>query len=343
MHLNGLLLLHVLFRHGDRTPDLVEMYPNDPFHNISYFPEGLGQLTKMGKDKEFGIGKALRKRYDQFLGSYKSDEVSAISTDYIRTKMSCLLVLAGLYPPKDNEVWNEGLLWQPIPYSYTPITHDHLLGDPYYDCPRQRQLYDGFLSSSQGNAILEKRKNLYEYLSMHTGLNVTTTRDVYNLFFVLKTEQDMGLKLPEWTKSVWPDNITEAATDEYYANLATPKLQRLAGGKLVEKILKDTNSKISNKLDATKIYLYSAHENNVAYQLIYLKVFHHHVPPCGSYIVFEVHVINGVYGVKILYEDYSKPEPSYLKIPGCDVFCPLDKFSKLMQGYVPFPEDNCDD
>jgi len=36
-----------VFRHGDRTPDNngYEMYPNDPYLNYSFYPEGLGQLT----------------------------------------------------------------------------------------------------------------------------------------------------------------------------------------------------------------------------------------------------------------------------------------------------------
>ena len=36
-----------VFRHGDRTPDNngYEMYPNDPYLNCSFYPEGLGQLT----------------------------------------------------------------------------------------------------------------------------------------------------------------------------------------------------------------------------------------------------------------------------------------------------------
>lgn len=36
-----------MFRHGDRTP--TECYPRDPYNNLSYWPEGWGQLTNVRK------------------------------------------------------------------------------------------------------------------------------------------------------------------------------------------------------------------------------------------------------------------------------------------------------
>lgn len=78
-----------------------------------------------GKRREYEIGESLRKRYDDFLGStYLPTEVSTHSTDTQRTKMSALLVLAGLYPPKDKQVWNEDLDWQPIPVINPPNSLD---------------------------------------------------------------------------------------------------------------------------------------------------------------------------------------------------------------------------
>lgn len=37
-----------VFRHGDRTPDVYPViYPNDPYINETYYPYGVGQLTKV--------------------------------------------------------------------------------------------------------------------------------------------------------------------------------------------------------------------------------------------------------------------------------------------------------
>lgn len=42
-----LLFAHVLFRHGDRTPTSISTYANDPNKYASYWPIGVGQLTKV--------------------------------------------------------------------------------------------------------------------------------------------------------------------------------------------------------------------------------------------------------------------------------------------------------
>lgn len=77
--------------------------------------------------REFKIGKALRKRYDKFLGKvYEPDLLDAQSTDFNRTKMSLQLVLAGLYPPIGDQIFETGLYWQPIPYNFVPRNQDNV-------------------------------------------------------------------------------------------------------------------------------------------------------------------------------------------------------------------------
>lgn len=48
------------------------------------------------------------------------------STDWDRTKMSALLVLAGLFPPSLSERWDDELHWQPIPYNFKSSEDDHV-------------------------------------------------------------------------------------------------------------------------------------------------------------------------------------------------------------------------
>ena len=65
--LKGLKLVHLLYRHGDRTP--CGGYPTDPYSDPSNWPVGLGQLTSVGKRMHFELGEWLRQRYDGFLSS----------------------------------------------------------------------------------------------------------------------------------------------------------------------------------------------------------------------------------------------------------------------------------
>lgn len=62
------------------------------------------------------MGVKLRLLYDGFLSTqYFSEEVYASSTDVDRVVQSGMLLMAGLYPPSGKQVWNETLLWNPIP------------------------------------------------------------------------------------------------------------------------------------------------------------------------------------------------------------------------------------
>lgn len=60
-----LISLSFLFRHGARTP--THLQADDPYKNYSW-PEGLGGLTRKGKESMYQYGQILRKRYKKYLG-----------------------------------------------------------------------------------------------------------------------------------------------------------------------------------------------------------------------------------------------------------------------------------
>ena len=48
------------------------------------------------------------------------------STDFDRTLMSAYCNLAGMFPAQGSEVWNDKLLWQPIPVHTVPKDTDYV-------------------------------------------------------------------------------------------------------------------------------------------------------------------------------------------------------------------------
>jgi hypothetical protein len=77
----------------------------------------------MMQHREFG--KYLRDTYRDFLNEYYNrNEVFARSTDYDRTLMSSYSLLSGLYPPKDYQIFDKNLTWQPITVHTTDKSTD---------------------------------------------------------------------------------------------------------------------------------------------------------------------------------------------------------------------------
>ncbi|KAJ8960267.1 hypothetical protein NQ318_003992, partial [Aromia moschata] len=341
-----LILTHVLFRHGFRTPDSYELYPLDPYLDYQYFPFGRGQLTNRGKRREFSVGKALRQRYDQFLGEYYFPGImEAFSSDMDRTKMSLELVLAALFPSRDMEKWNEGE-WQPTPFNYSDKLKDPSK-QPYLQlllgglCPNFRKMYDSVMNLPEVREDVMKYNFEIQYISDNAGKNMEPYYDLYILYFGLTAEVDWGFELPPWTNAVYPDFLRSMVIKQYLTMARTTKMVQMVSGLLLKKILFDTIYKIVNTNDR-KIYLYSGHEANIALLLIILGLFDKpHVPPCGAYLIFEVHMLDNYYGIQIYYQNYTTDVPQLLKLPNCEDLCPLDQFEAIVERYLPTQDISC--
>jgi hypothetical protein len=139
-----LVLLQIVFRHGDRTP--VTVYPNDP-NKASIWDKygGLGQLTQRGMQQHYTYGEYLRARYASFLDPiYNRNKVQVKCTDYDRTQMSAASLLASLYKPMGYQQWNANLTWQPIPIHTTDIDTIFMP-----NCPRYNQLQEEVTKMSE--------------------------------------------------------------------------------------------------------------------------------------------------------------------------------------------------
>lgn len=339
-----LLLAHVIFRHGDRTTDISTFYPNDPYRNETFYPFGPGQLTNEGKRREYRIGKALRRRYNGFLdATYTPDVLDATTTAYNRTKMSLMLVLAGLYPPIGEDQFEDGLGWQPIPYNYVPLIEDQLLAAFHSSCPRFTRETANYEQTMTVQREMKKHSRLFDYLTEHSGWNVKSIEQLYFIYNSLSTEEEWGFDLPEWTKKIWKAPLKNAAVNFWKVLTGNTLLRKLSAGNLLKKIIDDSLAKAEGSLSpqTRKLFLYSGHDFTVISMLSALNIYSPHHPPYGAFVIVELHNIDGVHGFKVFYQDYKSKEPQQMTIPKCNSFCPLNEVVGLLSEY--FPEPNmCD-
>ncbi|KAL2734139.1 prostatic acid phosphatase-like [Vespula squamosa] len=333
VNLGTVIFANVLYRHGDRTP--IEPYPTDPYKNESLWPVPYGQLTNLGKNQHLHMGQWLRNRYSHLLSDlYSPYDIYIQSTDVDRTLMSAEANLAGLYPPKENQIWST-INWMPIPVHTIPESEDNiLLGKKY--CQRYNFELDKVLKSPEIKKINQKNKHLYDYLTKKTGMSVTSLKDVDHIYDTLYIEKLYNKTLPEWTKIVFPDKLKPLAAKSFTINAYNKILQRLKMGLLFREMIDHMEKKSRNALiPDRKVWIYSAHDETVANMLMTLNLFDPHCPPYTATILIELRINSKKeYFVTISYKNTTEG-PNLLTLPGCNTLCPLNKFIQLTKDVIP--------
>ncbi|XP_076161890.1 venom acid phosphatase Acph-1 isoform X2 [Ptiloglossa arizonensis] len=331
-------LVHVLFRHGERTPRERELWPNDTYNVSTYHPWGLGQLTNKGKMREYRIGQMLRSRYNELLGDiYSPSAVYAYSTDHDRTKMSLQLVLAALYPPAPVQKWNEALPWMPIPTQYMPEKVDNLMK------PDFSPVYLDAVKKTRHSEEIRNRVSVYEdlfkFLSEKTGINVTESSHVYEIYNVLVAQACINLGRPEWCTDEIYSKLQDITKLEYNIRSFTPQLKRLNGGPLIKRFIEHMQFDVDNA-DLRKIYLYSGHETNIAGFVRAHGFTQPDLPGYGCAIIIEK--LSNPAGKQfirmILWTGITEEFIPY-KFAGCDEICPMNKYLELVKDVLPSEEE----
>lgn len=327
-----LVMVNVLFRHGDRTP--VNPYPLDPYRNSSFWSTGWGQLTTVGMRQHYELGLWLRQRYISLLkNDYSKTDVYVQSTDVDRTLMSVESNLAGLFPPRGSRTFEPNLKWQPIPVHTVPEHLDHVLAMKK-PCPRYDAEFALARNLPEIKALEEQYQTVFKYLSLHTGSEVKTIENAEYIHSTLFIESLKNMTLPEWTKPVYPEPLRTIAQWSFALPAYTPELRRLKGGPLLKEWIEHFQKKRARTLEPDrKMFIYSAHDTTVANILSTLGVFHRHCPPYASTVLAELYKIKENYYVSILYKNSS--EARTLILPGCSELCELDKFVSLTKPVIP--------
>lgn len=354
-----LKLLHVILRHGQRTP--ADTYPKDPYISESFEPFGWGQLTNKGKLDMFENGEFIRHRYNDFLGDiYNARITYVLSTDSDRTKMTAQLMDAGIWPPNKEQQWGP-LKWQPIPVRFDNLNEDNLLL-VRRPCAQYHLELDKVMSEGEVKEKLDQNQELFTALSSETGLHIKDFDDIQSLYSTLKAEEGYGLTLPDWTKQFYPEMMQNLTEYSYIVNAFNDKLKRLKGGVLLKKLLVDwhqvaKNSRKSSELeelleskewikqaakygdisDERKLFLYAGHDSTITNLLRALNVWEQQLPDYGITIMLELlkNRKTNEYGVQIYLRNSTTKPPHLLTIPGCANFCPLHQLTRLVDHVIP--------
>jgi len=296
-------------------------------------------LTALGKQQHYALGKWLRRRYSDFLSpSYNLNDIYVQSSDVDRTLMSVQANLAGLYPPKEDQIWDRRLLWQPIPVHTKPFTTDYLIsGRVPATCSSYQKAYVNYLQSAEMKIWLNKAQPFFKLISANMGvpvnslLNLTMVRDSW----VCETAH--RLPLPKWATHLFQNSneFHEAALSYYYGFSGTPYLAKYYSGFLLKDILDRLTSKVENALAPDrKLWVYSSHDSTVFGFLNSLGISDNKFVGYAATIIVELRSYKNEFYVQIFYKNSDK-NPNAMYIPGCGIACPLRKMYEIYDKILP--------
>lgn len=155
--------------------------------------------------------------------------------------------------------------------------------------------------------------------------------DVELLYTTLKTEEEAGLVLPDWTENIYPEEIRPLAERSYTLFTETNLMKRIRGGAFLTEILtKMQNKRKRNLSPDRKIFLYSAHDVTLVNVMNALGILDQttNLPEYASALAFELHhskyFSDADFEVKvrasyehILIRNYHTTTPIIIRCPAC--------------------------
>ncbi|XP_076015341.1 lysophosphatidic acid phosphatase type 6 [Genypterus blacodes] len=352
--------VQVLFRHGARTPlksipdvmeaqwvpDLLE----PPAHtHINYVVTDLhggprppapvedsyrkntltggtfpGQLTTVGMQQLYELGKRLRKRYIQdsaFLSSsFSPAEVYVRSTNIVRTIESAKCLVAGLFQQKQEEI---------VPILTTEAEAE-ILYPNYHGC-KLLKVFGGhrWAKSSTLPDIAADLHSIQDALGIaaHQHVDFILIRDD------MVARETHGLPCPP-VLDTWKNTVEQRAVDMMYY-IYEPKNSenlQLCVGPLLHTLLgnMEENIQATSSEPNRKMFLYSAHDTTIIPILMAMGIFDMRWPPYAADITLELHQHRQTKEAFVKVSYIGKDQ----LLPRCSgVYCPLQEFKQALSQY----------
>lgn len=244
--------------------------------------------------------------------------------------MSATATAAGLYPPKGQQIWNQNLLWQPIPIHTSPREVDHIFPSSS-DCPNYKKAYKKVKSGKHFREIKDNYRKLFDYLSETTGMEVTDLRDVRSIRDVLYVYENYNSSyLPPWASQIDRRVIDEATGIYFQRKSYTDDLKKYLAGLFFNKLVSHFD-KATMDDNYVKLFMVSAHETSLVPILNSLGAYDFFPPDFSATIIFELRQSEGNLFVKIFYRQISGI--TELSVDSCNQKCTYLQFKRILSKF----------
>ena len=319
-----------IIRHGDRAPVLD--IPKSPIN----FPVSIGELTALGMNQEYNLGKNLRElyvnHYKLLPEIYTSNSIYVRSSDYNRTLMSAQALLFGLYPLGTGPVLSDENkqpalpnLYQPIPIHTIDHKQDNLL--VVHTMPEFKSLWQKHVLTS--SEYLDKKseyKDKMQKWSQITGIELKELQQLVELGDNLFIRQIYGIAMPEGITDQDKDEIIQLGQWMYLAKFAHYEVGYYAS-KDLRLAISEYLQKASNN-NPLKYVLFSAHDGTISALISGMRIPLDTIPPYASCLKILLTHDNSsnLYNIKLNFNGTN------LDLPQCkNNNCSLKEFLEIIK------------
>lgn len=293
-----------LIRHCDRTPVTAVGAP--PHH----WELGLGELTPLGMNEQYLLGKSLRQRFvDQYQllpTRYRPGDVYVHATDVNRTILSAQSLLIGLYPPgtgpdlADGKPALPGAL-QPIPIQTFPESQDPIINGFGAHLQEFMELQKTLVFTDEAwKKLTSSGSGSFGRWSRIFG------RKIDNLVDLMPVGDDLNVRMVHGVKL--PEGITKSQAEEilgiYSQAMALAFKPRAIGRLLAKDFMTEVLTDLQKAVDGAppyKFMLYSGHDTTILPVMSALGVPLETEPGYASNLSFELLKDGKDFSVRVRY------------------------------------------
>lgn len=351
-------------RHGSRSPTKFYSWDLD-----GRWPQGPGEITPLGMRQHYLIGYEMRNRYiiqnPVLSANFTAEEVYLRSTDVNRTLMSAYSQLQGLYPigtgPNIHELSLQatavppirvnnlnnieaslGLAALPKSMQSVPIHTTSKMTDTLLriqdNCEYVNDLIDN--SNQQENAaICKKYSSTIQVIADYFNVSFDKACEMSdNLQGSVVANNFCGYPLPsQFSDPTFIANIKAFHAETFSLQYGNPPIVPQMIVTPYMSLINQTFSAVSTSAQDLKFIFLSAHDSTLQAFVNGMQLNTTIFPVYASTLITELHLINGAYFVRMLYNDVD------VVVPDCkQTYCPLATYlGYLNRRIVPNMEEAC--
>ncbi|VDL56730.1 unnamed protein product [Hymenolepis diminuta] len=316
----------MLFRHGDRSS--ISPYPFKGYDPSVVWPEGYGQLTQIGIEQHFLLGKWLNGKFNDFVShNYSVSTFRMRSSDVDRALMSAQAMMAGFFHKSPSSLDKYGLHWRPVPAHTVSKNNDWLLS--LAPCARIAQRRKELMQTKEAQALYKEHESTISTMSDFYGIKNVSFADIWMISDDLFCLRSHNATLPPfYTKEVAAelDDLTDHIFQIYFAD---QELIKLSSGVFLRESFNQmshfiANGTLEHSKDLPQILAFSAHDTNVAPFLGAFGAYANESKPAyASLVVLELYAPspdapNEEFILKLRYKRGWKDDTSeYLQFAAC--------------------------